>query len=320
MEKRYEKGCKILVNICGACKPDEKILIITDNTSMEIGMAMWEATAGFPNRSMIVMEDRSAHSEEPAPLVVAAMMEADVLFNATKYSINNTWARREACRRGARSVNMADYTLEMLEQSGIFTDYEEAAKMVDQIASNFEGKVAHITTPGGTDYVTNIEGAQALRQYGRSLVPGQSSSPPDIECCVFATPGYGDGVIVADASMTHPDLGVVEQDPVKLIVKNGTVQEILGGANAEKLKKILSEFTDQRVYNVGEIGIGLNKACHLIGRMLEDEGCYRTAHLALGSNNRIEQGDCPFHLDMMMKDPTIEIDGKMILDHGEVVW
>lgn len=319
MTKVYE-GCKILVNVCGACKKDERILIITDNSSMEIGMAMWAATEGFPNRSLILMDDRSAHSEEPAPLVTAAMMEADVLFNATKYSINNTWSRREACKRGARSVNMADYTLDMLEQSGIFTDYEEAKRMVDQIASNFEGKVAHITTPGGTDYTTNIEGAQALPQYGRSLVPGQSSSPPDIECCVFATPGYGEGVIVADASMTHPELGVVENDPVRMIVKGGTVVEIQGGKNAETLKKILSEFTDKRVYNVGEIGIGLNKACHLIGRMLEDEGCYHTAHLALGSNNRIEKGDCPFHLDMMMKDPTIEIDGNKILDMGEVVW
>ena len=64
----------------------------------------------------------------------------------------------------------------------------------------------------------------------------------------------------------------------------------------------------------------MNKACKLIGRMLEDEGCYHTAHLALGSNNRIEKGDCPFHLDMMMKDPTIEIDGRKILEDGEVVW
>ena len=319
MGKVY-KGCEILVNTCGVCKKEDKILIITDNTSMEIGMAMWAATEGYPNRSLILMDDRNAHSEEPAPLVVAAMMEADVLFNATKYSINNTWARREACKRGARSVNMADYTLEMLEDSGIFTDYEEAMRMVNQIASNFEGIVAHVTTPGGTDYTTNIEGAVALPQYGRSLEPGQSSSPPDIECCVFATPGYGDGVIVADASMTHPDLGIVEDDPVRMVVKNGTVIEITGGKNAETLKRILSEFTDKRVYNVGEIGIGLNKACKLIGRMLEDEGCYHTAHLALGSTNRIEKGDCPFHLDMMMKDPTIEIDGRKILEDGEVVW
>ena len=320
MGSKYEKGCRILIDVCAEAKKDEKILVITDNTSMKIAMEMWAALDGYVNKSLILMDDRNAHSEDPAPLVIAAMMEADVLFNVTKYSINNTWARQSACKAGARSVNMADYSLEMLEESGIFTDYEEAKRMVDKIASGMAGKTAHVTTPGGTDYTTNIEGAPVLAQYGRSLVKSQSSSPPDIECAVFATPGFGEGVIVADASMTHPDLGIVEKDPVKMFVKDGTVYDIQGGKNAETLKRILSEYTDKRVYNVGEIGIGLNKACYLNGRMLQDEGCYRTAHLALGSNTRVGEGDCQFHLDMMMWKPTIEIDGRVILKDGEIVW
>ena len=313
-------GCKILVEVCAECKKDEKILIITDNSSLEIGMAMWAATEGYPNRSMILMDDRTAHAEEPAPLVKAAMMAADVLFNATKYSINNTQARQLACKNGARSCNMADYSLAMLESSGLFTDYEEARRMVDKVGSGLVGKVAHVTTPGGTDYVTNIEGAQVFAQYGRSLVPGQPSSPPDIECAVYGKPGFGEGTIVADASMTHPSLGIVENDPVTMKVRNGTVYEITGGKNAETLRQLLAGYEDKRVYNVGEIGVGLNKACKLSGRMLEDEGIYRTVHLALGSNVWIGPGDCAFHLDMMMWNPTLKIDDRTVLENGEIVW
>lgn len=72
------------------------------------------------------------------------------------------------------------------------------------------------------------------------------------------------------------------------------------------------------MYRIGEIGIGLNPDASLCGRMLEDEGCSGYVHCALG-NNETDNQDFILHIDMMFKDPTIELDGKVIFDHGEVV-
>ena len=40
------------------------------------------------------------------------------------------------------------------------------------------------------------------------------------------------------------------------------------------------------------------------------------AHLLYSNDNQ----DFILHIDMMFKDPTIELDGKVIFDHGEVVF
>ena len=53
--------------------------------------------------------------------------------------------------------------------------------------------------------------------------------------------------------------------------------------------------------------------------MLEDEGCSGYVHVALG-NNETDNQDFILHIDMMFKDPTIELDGKVIFDHGKVVF
>ena len=104
-----------------------------------------------------------------------------------------------------------------------------------------------------------------------------------------------------------------------LIESDSIVQEIKGGKEAEKFRKVLEEFHDPRVYQVGEIGVGLNPDASLCGRMLEDEGCYGYVHVALGNNDTNLQ-DCPFHIDMMFQSPTIFVDEKVILDKGNVVF
>ena len=50
-----------------------------------------------------------------------------------------------------------------------------------------------------------------------------------------------------------------------------------------------------------------------------NEGCSGYVHVALG-NNETDNQDFILHIDMMFKDPTIELDGKVIFDHGKVVF
>ncbi len=317
---KYLAGARILLLECGQCKPEDNIIIVTDTTTYDVGMALWEAAKDFPKKSIILMDDRTAHAEEPPDMVAAAMKAADVTFNATKYSINLTVARKEACKSGTRSVNMVDYTLAQLVDGGIFTVWDESDRKVDAIADAMEGgSIIHITTPGGTDYTTDYTGFTPVRLKGRVYKPGQFASPPDVEVALFGKPGYGDGVIVSDVSMTHPRLGLVQDDPVTLYVEKGVVTRIEGGKNAEILKDILESNPDKRVYNVGEVAVGLNDRCLPVGRMLEDEGIDKTAHIALGNNLWNDTGDVEFHLDMMQWYPTITIDGRVIMVDGNIV-
>lgn len=318
-EKKIYEACTRLLTVCSDCKKDENILIVTDETSMDIGLALWDAAEEFPNRTMVMMNPRNMHGEEPTDLVAAAMLKADVIFRATTLSLSHSTARVKACEAGARDLNCCDYDIEMLEKGGLYTDFENNRKYVDQMAKGFEGgEVCHITSKLGTDYTASIKDHKIFPQYGMSLEKGVTSSPPDIECATGAMPFTANGKVVIDGSITHPEMGLLKE-PITLHIKDSFVTDITGGEEAERYKKILADFDDPRIYQIGEIGVGLNPDATLCGRMLEDEGCYGYVHVALG-NNETNNKECLLHIDMMFKDPTIEVDGKVIFDEGNVVF
>ena len=71
---------------------------------------------------------------------------------------------------------------------------------------------------------------------------------------------------------------------------------------------------------IGEFGIGLNPNAELCGMMLPDEGCLGTVHFGIGSNSTIGgKNEVSFHLDHVIKDPSIIIDGSKIMDEGKLI-
>ena len=64
-EKKIYEACRRLLTICANCQPEENILIVTDTDCLEIGMALWDAAEEFPNKTMVMMEPRKMHGEEP---------------------------------------------------------------------------------------------------------------------------------------------------------------------------------------------------------------------------------------------------------------
>ena len=85
------------------------------------------------------------------------------------------------------------------------------------------------------------------------------------------------------------------------------------------LKRDLASHNDHNCYNIAELGVGLNPQCRLCGIMLEDEGVIPTAHIGIGTS--ITLGGtvkAPTHYDLLMWDPKIEVDGKVIIDGGKV--
>jgi leucyl aminopeptidase (aminopeptidase T) len=292
---------------------------VTDDTSKAIADIMWNAANSFKNRTMIVMTDRETHGAEPPLTVASAMASADVIFGITKYSMFHSNARRNAVKNGARFANMADYSVEMMESGSLFTDFIGQGKLCDRFSEVLSGNEITITSKEGTKIKASICGSIPLRQYGRSLNPGSSSSPPDIETAICAIQGSANGVVIIDGSIPLPSLGVLNEK-ITLQIENGRVSKIFGGDEADKLSRILKEMNDDTVYYIGEIGIALNPDAKLMGRMLEDEGVMGTIHFGFGSNisfgGTINSNN---HIDMIFKAPTLAVDGRILMEDGVIV-
>ena len=82
-----------------------------------------------------------------------------------------------------------------------------------------------------------------------------------------------------------PYIGIgVLTEPVRAEIEKGLVTKIEGGMQARKLADDLAGRNDPLVYNVAELGVGLNPKAAFKGIMTEDEGVCGTAHIGIGTN------------------------------------
>ena len=312
------KGAKTLVDVCAGVKPRENVLIVTDFMMTSIAEAV--AIQAFCTGAEVTISSiapRTGHGQEPPAPVSEAMKKADVIFTPVTYSITHTRAVKEACESGSRIIAMTDFREHMLIKGGLEANFNETRVMCDKFARAFEdSNVAVLTSPGGTHLTMRKEGRP-----GNSLVcivePGQMSPAPNVEANFSPIEESAEGVIVSDASIPYIDIGVLKE-PVTASVEKGMITEITGGYQARMLADDLKSRNDPMVYNVAELGVGLNPKCILQGIMLEDEGVYGSVHIGIGTN--ITLGGtvkAAVHYDLLMLNATIEMDGKIILENGQ---
>lgn len=314
------KGAKIIVETCANVQAHEKAVVVTEPSMQNIAEALMTALSNVGAEPvMLVMEPRQADGEEPPVTVAAAMKASDVFFNAVYKSITHTKATREAVANGARGIMLTQFNEEMLQYGGVFADFKGIAPQCQRIAKALAGaETISVCTPYGTDITFS-----ALGRRGNALTcittAGNFTTVPTIEANVSPLEGTAEGVIVADASIPYIDIGILDE-PVICKVHKGFITDISGGKQAEILKTNWESKKDPNVYNIAELGIGLNPCCKFTGAMLEDEGVYGSAHFGIGTN--ITLGGivkAATHYDLIMTKPTIVADGVTIVKDGKVM-
>ena len=190
----------------------------------------------------------------------------------------------------------------------------EVIKLSQKIANILDkGKIAHLTTPAGTDLTMNIEGRIAEADTGLNDFTGAFSNLPAGEAYVSPKEGTSQGTLVIDGAMGG--IGVLTE-PIKMTVKNGLVTNIFGNEQAEKLQKLLSAH-GKDAFNIAELGVGTNDKAIITGKILEDEKVLGTVHVALGNNIGFGGNvSVPIHLDGILMNPTLKVDGKIIIKDG----
>jgi len=148
--------------------------------------------------------------------------------------------------------------------------------------------------------------------------PGMFSPVPNIEANVSPVEGSAEGRVVVDASIPYIGIGLL-RERVELAVRGGLIAEIRGGREAEALREDLEAKGDPNVYNIAELGVGLNPRSEMTGVMLDDEGVLGSAHIGIGTS--ITLGGtvkAAVHYDLVLWRPTIELDGEAVIEEGEL--
>lgn len=314
------KGARTIVEVCAGMKPGEKAVIVTEPCMMSMAEAIAAAVQAVGAEPTItVMTPRRSDGQEPPEAVAAAMKASQVFFNVVDKSITHTRATRDAAAAGSRGMMMTQFSEAMLMGGGIEVDFRAIAPRCEAVAAALAGaETIHLTSPHGTDLVFSARGRR-----GNALTcligPGMFTTVPTIEANVSPLEGTAEGTIVADASIPYIGIGLL-REPVVATVEKGRIVNVSGGAQAAVLARNWESKQDPLVYNVAEMGIGLNPCCSFIGCMLEDEGVYGSVHIGTGTSitlGGVVKAAC--HYDLIMTAATITADGRTILQAGQIV-
>src|SRR5262245_45908928 len=303
-----------------AVKPGENgVIVVDDRTSPSI----WEALAaqtlavgGDPVVAMMV--PRAKSGMEPPAAIAAAMCKGQVVIAAASRSMYHIEAKNQAKLAGARGVFNAPYLEDGWIDGAMTADFLEIRKRAERLRDRLaRGKAAHVTTPAGTDVTMVIEGRRPVGWLtGVCRNPGEVSAFPGGEVSLPPLEGTTQGVIVLEHIMT--DIGWLVQ-PIRLTVENGECAKIDGGVEAQALAAHIDGV--KNATNIAELGIGLNPKSRLTGGITEVKKRLGTAHMALGDSAAGYGGKVTsdVHLDGMIMNVRIEIDGEVIAENGEVL-
>lgn len=313
------KGARKLLSVCTDTQPGEQVVIVTDPETERLARPLTIAAAELGAEPVVcMMPTRKVHGEEPPPAIAAALLKADVFFVPVKISMTHTQAIKKAVQNGARGLVMTDFSAEMMAGGGIDADFPAQAIVCQKIAAVFEhGNKVHLTTAAGTDLYLDATGRRGNALTG-IVKRGEFSTIPTIEANFSPLEGNATGMIVADASIPYLGIGLLDE-PVRLKVENGFITEITGGVQADSLRRNLEEQNDPNVYNIAELGVGLNPQARLCGRMLEDEGVLGVVHIGIGTNITLGGNlKAKIHYDVLMHRATLTVDDQIILHDGQI--
>jgi len=295
----------------------EQVLLVADSkTDMSmvtaLAAAVFAVGAGYlvvmiPSREKVGVESQTALPES----VRKILEDFQVVVGLTATSGAPSYDSKVAHLLHTKKIRYMSMVLRSVQNwtgGAARANYEEVYSTAQKLAKVFKGREIKVTTPSGTNLSAIIEGRKAIVEAGIASEPGQSAAFSDGEVSLSTVEGTANGVAIIDGPISY--LGK-PREPVRVEIEKGRVVNVSGGRESRILRDWLEKV--ENFDNFAEIGVGVNPKARRNGDWQEEKKCLGTAHFALGDNiYYYGKVHCPVHLDMVMYDPTVAVDGNVI--------
>jgi leucyl aminopeptidase (aminopeptidase T) len=310
-----------LLRQCLGIRQGEQVVLLTDEgTDPGVVTRLLDAVAAEDGVPLVArMPMPYLPGAEPPGAVAAMMLAAGAIIELTSLFIGSSRARREATGRGARYLAMPGVRVETFRPGGpLDVDFERLRGDAERVGRSWSSAGSfRLTTRGGTDLRGSVDGRPGRVLHGMAREPGSYMAPPDIESGTAPVEGTASGTVVIDGDLLFMGQGPLPE-PVILHVEEGRVRGI-EGAESTRLTRMLERCADEQMMNLAEVSVAFNPAGTVCSVPMETESARGTAHIALG--NSIAYGgvvNAVAHLDCVMRDATLELDGREVMTEGTV--
>lgn len=323
-------GAKNAIHVCLRLKPEEKIVIITDQASIEIAASIVSEVNTVGSKcSVFVLEDLIARPMVNMPQQVLDELEtADVSIFCALALTGELGARMQMSsvvnRKRIRHGHMVNINKTIMVQGmrANFIEVDALSQRLVEIAR--KAKTCTVKSPNGTDMVAQFSPDLKWLKTSGIISPDKWGNLPGGE--IFTSPMRVDGVFVVDGVvgdyLCHK-YGALTDTPLTIEMENSRIKKL-----ACDNKALLDEFnaythTDENSDRAGEWAIGTNIAVkEIIGHILQDEKI-PGVHIAYGHPYAEHTGAnwiSKTHIDCVSASVDIWLDDFKVLEQGKFVF
>lgn len=329
------QGCRLILSQCLGLQPGDKLALFYDEETRECAELLVEAATEqhvviLPRYVEVAEQIRLAGLErlpmddlEALDHSRAVLLCFDARLEATPYR-----KRLVQCGSDRRLGTMPGVTLEVLAHA-VNVDYDHALRRCGDLAlAMLVGDRCRLTScvlDAGGGIVREHVLAMRLGAWARSpitspgvILDGTWGNLPGGETFIAPLENTANGTFVLNGAFSGCVLGPGEH--ILLHFVDGALRRIEGsGEPAEKLRRMLSLGLPAGLQlGLAELGVGVNPGVgELRGNALFDEKKEGTVHVAVGDNTQYGgKLTAPIHEDFITCQPSLTIDGKPVLTHG----
>jgi aminopeptidase len=320
-------GARNAVRACLRVQASEKVTVITDEVSLEIGAALVRELEEVGCRYQTwVLEDVAVRPLTDLPLAIAEDLESSqVSIFAVQAQTDELKSRMQMTdvvnRRKIRHAHMVNINKRIMLE-GMRADFQKVDRLSVKVLETVrKAKQIRAKTPAGTDLVADLNPNYRWVKTSGIISPEKWGNLPGGE--VFTTPGEVNGTFVIDGVVGDylcAKFGDLKSNPLTIQVKANRV--IAAHSANKELKDDFWAYThtDENSNRVGEFAIGTNiELKDVIGEILQDEK-YPGIHIAFGNPYGAHTGAewySSTHIDVVGRNFDIWVDGEQIMRGGQ---
>ncbi len=320
----YNRFAYKLVSVNIGVRKGEQVLIVCDtNTDLRVAYAIAGAVdaVGGEYTVSIMRSLPSDNATSTTDMIAKAAEAADVIVSLNRYNscaIFDSRVTRLIQEKRLRDITLSCRDPQTFLEGGALADYEEILQ--DGLALKKIWEKDHefrVKSLLGTDLYGKIGNYPISLGCGIAREAGEGMAFSDGEISCSPNNGTVSGTVVIDGpifNFRQPDT------PIRMSIQNSQVISIDDGDKdiVEGLREMLSNVPN---FNwLAEIAVGLNPCSLKNGSFPEEKKARGNMHIALGDNVYYGgSNSCPVHMDLILKNCTMTLDDKVILDHGKIV-
>ncbi len=311
-----EQVCQKIVTECLRLQEGEFCVLLKDLETSSLHRGLEAAIRGCGGIPFVLNLPSSSYLNGPvSPRLLAALTSGDAVIINTKELFPQA-PRKSATSAGARLLSMCTATEEMALRA-LDVDHAQLSQVTRRIADLLsQASTFLVTSKAGTEIRMQIANRPVTYLDGLAWEPGKSTGLPAGVVALAPLPGTAEGVVVLDGSIHSLGLCI---EPVTLTVKQGKIETIEGGREAEALLRML-DGADENARCIAEVGLGTNPKATYTGNLVEDERVLGSGHIGFGRNTHLGGNiESALHTDATLRKPSIYLDGEPILDEGRLV-